>query len=242
MTRITATLLTGVAAIAFTSSAMAADLIVYEPAAPIVYDTPAAGAWDGAYIGVFGGYGSGEVDHTGEFDPGLFDEPGADLDISGWLIGLRAGADFTASPGFVLGVVGDIAWSDQSGEGTFDDLNFGFDEAVVSYELDWQGSLRGRVGFDAGMFLPYLTGGLAFGHMNHTINIDDDGDQSGDSTYIGFTVGGGVEVAVVENVSLNLEYRYTDYGSQTMDMGLGDDDPSFSITSHAVTAGVNFRF
>jgi outer membrane immunogenic protein len=221
------------------SAAYAADLIVEEPEyiAPVV----TGGNWDGFYLGAFVGGEWGVVDHTGVL-PGLFDEPGADLDVSGWLVGLRAGADFTVGSSIVLGVVGDIAWSDVSGEGRFDDLNFGWDYADITYELDWQGSIRARVGVDAGTFLPYLTAGVAFGHLNHTISLEDGPVDEGDASFVGWTAGAGVEVAVADNVSLNLEYRYTDLGEETVDMGLDDLNPSFAVTSHQVTAGVNFRF
>jgi outer membrane immunogenic protein len=42
-------------------------------------------------------------------------------------------------------------------------------------------------------------------------------------------------------VSLDLQYRYTDYGTQSYALG-GLEDSDLSLTSHAVTAGVNFRF
>lgn len=240
MKKLTLSLLTGVAVLGFASTGFAADLIIEEPVAEVgVVDV--GGNWDGAYVGVFGGAGWGHVDHTGVL-PGLFDEPGADLDITGWLLGVRAGADFTVSDGIVLGVVGDLAWSNLSGEELFEDLNFGVDDALVGYELDWQGSLRARLGFDGGAFLPYVTAGLAFGHLNHTISIEGDPEEEGSGTLVGWTAGAGVEFAVVENVTLNLEYRYTDLGEKTIDMGLGANDPSFAVDSHTLTAGVNFRF
>jgi outer membrane immunogenic protein len=238
--KLTTTLLAATAVtLGLGTAVQAADLIIDEAPA---YIAPVAsgGNWDGVYLGAFVGGEWGVVDQTGYF-PGLFPEPGADLDVSGWLVGLRAGADFTVGSGIVIGVVGDIAWSDVSGSGEFDDLNFA-DYADVTYELDWQGSVRGRVGIDAGSFLPYVTAGLAFGHLNHTISIEDGPVQEGDASYVGWTAGAGVEFAVADNISLNLEYRYTDLGEQTVDMGLGDFDPSFAITSHQITAGVNFRF
>ena len=48
-----------IAALAFTtaSAAQAADLLVDTPRAPVVYDGPSSsGAWDGFYLGIFGGY------------------------------------------------------------------------------------------------------------------------------------------------------------------------------------------
>lgn len=249
MKRIALSLLASTAMLGFATSTFAADLIVEAPyVAPGVVDV--SGNWDGAYVGVFGGYVWGDVDHTGVI-PGLFLDTGADLDIAGWQLGVRAGADFTVGSGIVVGVVGDVAWSNVEGSGTFEDgdnanLGIGADVVDVTYDLDWQGSVRGRVGVDAGAFLPYVTAGLAFAHMNHSIGIEGgffDGDyREGDDTYFGWTAGAGVEFAVADNMSLNLEYRYSDFGEATIDMGLGANDPTFALTSHAVTAGINLRF
>jgi opacity protein-like surface antigen len=49
-----------------------------------------------------------------------------------------------------------------------------------------------------------------------------------------------VDFAVADNVSLNLEYRYSDYGSKVY--GTGGTAPTVDLTSHAVRAGVNFHF
>lgn len=211
MKRITIALLTTAVGVGLMSSAYAADLIVSEPAPVGVVDV--GGNWDGPYVGVFGGYGWGSYHEVG--DP--------DLDLSGWLVGVNFGADFTVSDGVVIGVVGDIAWSD------IDLVAGGY-----SYNVDWVGSLRGRLGFDGGAFLPYLTAGLAVAGAT----ADFVGSDS--NTHIGWTVGAGVEFAVTEDLSLDLQYRYSDYGAQSYDVGLGAYDASF--TTHAVTVGLNWRF
>ena len=211
MKRILIALLTTVAGAGLMSSVYAADLIVDEPAPVGVVDV--SGNWDGVYVGVFAGYGWGSYQEIG--DP--------DLDLSGWLVGVNLGADFTVSDGIVLGVVGDIAWSD-----------VGLVDGIYSYNVDWVGSLRGRLGFDGGAFLPYLTAGLAVAGASAEAIFSDS------QTHIGWTVGAGVEFAVSEDLSLDLLYRYSDYGSQTYNVGFGDYDASF--TTHAVTVGLNWRF
>lgn len=222
MNRIALTLLAGVAALGVASSAHAADLIVdYAPVAPGV--VASSGGWDGAYIGVFAGYGWGTItDEEGLI--GLDEE----FDTEGWKVGLTAGADFTVSEAIVAGIVADIAWADISGETAAGDYTF---------NTNWAGSIRGRLGFDGGAFLPYVTAGLAF--ANNTVTetatpLDDT------QTHIGWTAGAGVEFAVADNVSLDLQYRYSDYGTKTYTLNMGETD--FSLTSHAVTAGINFRF
>jgi outer membrane immunogenic protein len=220
MNRITLALLAGVAALGFASSTFAADLIVDTPAAP--YVAPAAsGNWDGAYVGAFAGYGWGTLSDPDDVIG--FDDQ--EIDVNGWQVGVTAGANFTISEAIVAGIVGDIAWNNASGE--FADEDF-------TYDVNWSGSLRGRLGFDGGAFLPYVTAGLAF--ANATADWDGDADSQ---THIGWTAGVGVEFAVADNVSLDLQYRYSDYGTKTYDIDGGTD---FSLTSNAVTAGINFRF
>jgi len=205
MNRFVIALLSGVAGLALVSGAQAADLIIDEPAAGVV--EVAGGNWDGLFVGAFvGGLG------------GTFETDGApvDWDVSGWLAGVNLGANFTVADGIVLGVVGDIAWTNAENQ----------DNAPFS--VDWTGSLRGRLGFDGGAFLPYLTAGLAVAG----------GDINGTSeTHVGWTAGAGVEFAVAENISVDLLYRYSDYGNVEYFPGA-----EYGLTAHAVTVGLNFKF
>jgi outer membrane immunogenic protein len=202
MNRIALTLLAGVAALGFASSTFAADLIVEAPEAPMV---AASGSWDGPFIGGFIGYASGE--ETDDFSGDS---------ISGWLLGVDAGVNFTLTEGIVAGVVGDIAWTNMEDE---------FSEVFI----DWSGSIRGRVGFDGGAFMPYLTAGLAFGS-----GYAAPPDVS--NTHFGWTAGAGVEFAATEDLSVNLEYRYTDLGPENY------SGPDIGFAYHQVTAGLHWNF
>jgi outer membrane immunogenic protein len=223
MKHLTSLLFAGVAGVALVSSGYAADLIVDEPAAmPGVVES---GSWDGAYVGVFAGYGAGTVDDIDE--EGYFYTDDYTQDIDGWLLGVTAGANFYLTDGIVAGIVGDIAWSDISG----------ISDWPVETTVDWLGSVRGKLGFDAGAFMPYLTAGLAFAHMN----VDDQYyDYQDDATHIGWTAGAGVAVAVSDNLSLDLLYRYSDYGSQDYDIYYSDS--SLGLTTHTVQLGLNWKF
>ncbi|CAN7619166.1 porin family protein [Devosia sp. LjRoot16] len=222
MNRFAIALLAGVAGVSVMSSAFAADLIIDEPA-PAVGIVSTTGNWDGVFIGAFAGAGWGTVtDEENYFLNGV----DAETDLTGWQLGVNAGANFTVSEAIVAGIVGDIAWTDLNGDV----------DADSSYNVDWAGSIRGRLGFDGGAFLPYVTAGVAFANATVT-----DGALEDTQTHIGWTVGAGVEFAVADNVSLDLQYRYTDYGSKDYELGAAPTE-SFGLTSHAVTAGVNFRF
>ena len=132
--------------------------------------------------------------------------------------------------GLYLGAFAGYGW------GTVTDETGYFAPVDTEYDVDWTGSIRGRLGFDGGAFLPYVTAGVAFANATATdVALVED-----TQTHIGWTVGAGVEFAVADNVSLDLQYRYTDFGSKDYD--LGGSTETFGLTSHAVTAGVNFRF
>jgi outer membrane immunogenic protein len=222
MNRFAIALLAGVASVSLVSAATAADLIIHEPAPMVPVSYNAGGNWDGIFVGAFAGYGWGTL--SDDEDYWVTD---GEYDMDGWQVGIAAGANFTVSEAIVAGIVADIAWADIGGEQDAGDL---------TYNTNWLGSVRGRLGFDGGAFMPYVTAGLAF--ANNTID-DTLNDYTDSQTHIGWTVGAGVEVAVADNVSLDLLYRYSDYGSKTYDLSSNYD---FGLTSHAVTAGINFKF
>jgi outer membrane immunogenic protein len=224
MTRLAVALLAGVAAIGAVSVAHAADLIV--DADPVYVAPAASGNWDGPYIGGFLGYGSGTVtDDSNEIlNP--------DMGIDGWLLGVNVGANFTLTDGVVAGVVGDLAWSNITGEDPWD----GYDG--TQFSIDWAGSVRGRIGFDGGSFLPYLTAGLAVAGVTES---NHGGAGENNNIHTGWTAGAGVEFAVTEDVSVDLLYRYTDYG-ETDYVTDGHGTLPLSLTTHSVQVGLNWSF
>lgn len=233
MTRLGSTLLAGIVALGFASATQAADLIVdYAPVEPGVIAV-SGGDWDGAYVGVFGGYGSGTADHVPTGGP-CFAIDGCDVDMSGWLVGVTAGANFTVSSGFILGIAGDIAWSNVSGT-----EDFGGIVGEISNGVDWEGSLRGVAGFDGGSFMPYVTAGFAVAHAWHESDL---GDGEGDATHMGWTAGVGVAIAVADNMTLDLQYRHSWYDEQEYDMDFAPNNPVFGLSTDRITAGLNFNF
>jgi outer membrane immunogenic protein len=219
-------LLAGTALVGFASASYAADLIIEEPAAEVgIVDV--SGSWDGAFIGAFVGGGWADADH-------LANPPNNDLELAGWLVGIDAGFNFTVGSGLVLGVVGDIAWADITGD---DGGAFAFD---TTHTIDWQGSLRGRVGFDGGAFMPYLTAGVAFAHGERTTSLGS--PNSAEATHWGWTVGAGVEFAVSEELSVDLLYRYSDLSEELYDWSGPGTNPTIGLTSHTIQAGLHWNF
>ena len=231
MKKITSALIAAVAAIGLSSSALAADLIIDEPIDEGFVDV--SGTWDGPYIGIFGGWGWGEADHTNG-DVGPCAPDGCDVLLGGGLLGLVAGVNFTVTDGIVAGIAGDVAWTNISGT-----EDFGIPIGDSSHNVNFEGSVRGVLGFDGGMFMPYLTAGLAVANASH---FSDFAGNTATATHIGGTVGVGVAVAVAENISLDFQYRHTWYDEQEYDHGNAPFNPVFALQTDRVTAGINLSF
>lgn len=172
----------------------------------------------------------------------------------------------------VLGVEADINYADFSDEQSqsFNDLDLPIlsdgpinAETDLSFDANWFGTLRGRIGFAADNFLIYGTGGLAYGHMEAEarVNVGDDSESaqytaSTDANNWGWTAGAGVEYGI-DNWSLGVEYLYVDLGTAEWDAdvkgnvsdedvqdfladieGEGEVDYKFSV----VRATVKYRF
>lgn len=230
MKKVSTMLLAGAAALGLTSASYAADLVIEEPPVEVIPYS----IWDGGYIGVFGGFGWGGLDHNPD-EEGLCWPDGCDLDLSGWLLGVNAGWNFAlnGSGGIVLGVAGDIAWVDLSADDSFDE--FGDWESNVNFE----GSLRGVLGWDGGLWMPYLTAGISFIDATHWSEF---ADVEVDVSAVGGTAGVGVAYAVAENLAVDLQYRASWYDEEEIDIGWDDDNPDFGLVTSRFTIGLNWSF
>lgn len=208
-----------------TFSAQAADLIIDEPAVvPGVVDV---GNWEGAYIGVFGGYAWGDLSYVSP------DVPDGSADYS-------AEAD-----GFVAGVQAGYNWQ-------FDQLVFGLqtDFAYVAGETDegdrltWLGTTTGRVGVALDDLLIYGKAGLAYGMSEASFTWGPDTTE-GDEWHVGWTAGAGLEYAISEGVSVFAEYNYVDLGDANYFANVGPIGPAgvdVDYNAHVIKAGLNLSF
>jgi outer membrane immunogenic protein len=161
----------------------------------------------------------------------------------GFIGGGQGGYNYQLANSWVAGIETDIQGvAGSSGNATVTSVlanpNFPgtpiFQTATVSRQVDWLGTLRGRLGFLATpTFLVYGTGGLAFGGVSATTNITQAtavtqsipifGLLVGPSSYfsvgslsdvrVGWTAGGGVEWMFLPNWSLKVEYLYYNLGN-----------------------------
>jgi outer membrane immunogenic protein len=233
-------LMASVAALAFgIGGASAADLGAPAPA-PLAVPF----SWTGFYVGGNVGYGWG----TATDDPS-FSQPfgiiaasfgATDTDkLNGVIGGAQTGYNWQVN-NFVLGLETDIQASGQNGTDTFDGLivnPFGNNAATGTdtSKLDWFGTTRARLGLAVDRWLVYGTGGVAYGEVNYSGNIQPANpsgfplgtvqnapivwDQS--NTKVGWAAGAGVENAITGNWSWKLEYLYMDLGSTTANLSGG---------------------
>lgn len=193
--------------------ANAADLPAYEPAPAVVAPVPSF-SWSGPYVGAQVGHGWTRA---------------SDMKQNGWMLGAYAGynVQFDNSP-IVVGLETDFNWADQDGRKT----ERGGRTRVNS---DWNGATRARIGYAFDHVLVYGAGGVAYADRELRRPRGKD-----DKTAIGWTVGGGVDVAVTDNVVARAEYRYTDYGKDTFD--LPGPNVRGSATEHRVMGGLAVKF
>ena len=126
----------------------------------------------------------------------------------------------------VLGIEGDAGWSSIRGStpciGT-----------TCETRNNWLSTVRGRLGLAVDRFMPYVTGGAAFGDIKTSVA----GIGDARTTKAGWTAGGGVEAAISGPLTAKLEYLYVDLGRGGSVLG---SDSKFQ--SHIVRAGLNYRF
>ena len=204
-----------------TAPAIAADLPdPYEPIAPEVYG-PTAFNWTGAYLGAQAGYSWGNT--SGRYRPGR-----AGIDTHGFAGGLYGGYNYQITPNFVLGAEADISWADLPGGRTVGAFRY-------KTRTDWNGSLRARAGATFDRVLVYGTGGIAFSSTK--LEQQTVGSQSKQN--VGWTVGGGIEGAITENIVARGEYLYQSFGSQSYGkLNVRDVE----VDSNVVRAGVAYKF
>jgi outer membrane immunogenic protein len=241
------------------SPAFGADLPAAK-AAPGYPPPPPAISWTGFYLGANAGLSAGTFNNTDRIGTyGMGDQSTAAS--KGFSGGGQFGYNYQL-PGsnVVLGVEADFQGSTL--QGTYDNFQAGGAAWQDGSKVDWWGTARGRIGYAFGNFLPYATGGLAYGHVGTSGNCTasawplsscDQSQGSVSGTQIGWTAGAGVEYAITRNLTFKAEYLYTDLGTVDfpnyyLDATYGGplyspgNDMRTSTTFSTVRVGLNYKF
>lgn len=175
-------------------AASAADLPSRKgPVAAPIY-VPPAFTWTGFYIGGNAGYGWGNVNTNGFTVTNTGD-------LDGFVGGGQVGYNYQMGQ-FVVGAEADIQGADLNTGNTFGGLRI---------KTEYFGTVRARVGVAFDRFMPYVTGGWAYGNVKTTLPgfVASDNSHTG-----GWTLGGGLEYAVTNNLIAGVEYLYVDLGEK----------------------------
>ncbi|HEY4982924.1 MAG TPA: outer membrane protein [Pseudolabrys sp.] len=186
----------------------------------------AAYNWTGMYVGVNGGGGFGHSTWSGATGT-------SGVNTTGGVVGGTVGYNYQMNQA-VFGLEGDIDWSNIHGSTTTAPCT------TMSCETrnSWLGTARGRIGYAFDRFMPFVTGGAAFGDIkNSPAGFAGDRD-----TKLGWTLGGGLEAAIAGPWTAKVEYLYVDLGKTNCPVGSCAVSTDVNFHTNLVRAGLNYRF
>lgn len=237
---------------ALVAAALAA-LMMAAPAQAGETSPPAqAHNWGGLYIGGTAGYLWGSSQHCdGGTGPSSC---GNTFSVNGFTGGGTLGYNWQIDD-FVLGTEADLSGANAKGgtttNGTY---SCGGSGPICRSELDWYGTVRGRLGY-AGWddhlpsvggnsnWLPYVTGGLAYGRIYASAGAPIVTSNGG--VRFGWTAGAGIEYAPVKHWSVRIEYLYTALGKLFYDTAHACGLKSCTATDNSynnVRLGADYHF
>ena len=142
---------------------------------------------------------------------------------------------------FVFGLEGDYAWANIDGRSATCGTGM-LSPHPCGTELQSFGTVRGRVGYVAGptgLWLPYLTGGLAVGQIHAWDALTPAG---GSAFRTGWAAGGGVEARLGPHWTIKAEYLYMDLGAARLFDVVPGVPETVSFRTNLVRAGLNYHF
>lgn len=202
-------------------AASAADLSYPSPptVSPI-YSPVSAYQWTGFYLGVNGGFGSGNAISSTPYDGS----------IGGIFGGAQIGYNYQLPSNLVIGVEADVQASGLDG-------TISASSPRITQSLGWFGTVRGRLGYAFDNVMPYVTGGVAFGGATRTSSVSSSSESKG---VTGYAIGAGVEMGLANNWSVKGEYQYVNFGAVTYNNIPAN--PSVKLDAHTFRIGLNKRF
>jgi outer membrane autotransporter protein len=105
-------------------------------------------------------------------------------------------------------------------------VNYAQTAGPSTYSVNWDGSLRARLGVDMGQWMPYAEVGVAFANVT-------DNNVPVTEVRTGWTAGVGIEFMLADQLSTNVEYRYADYGTGSS---------GNRLTDNSIRVGLNYHF
>lgn len=204
--------------------------------------------WTGVYAGGHLGAGYGRSYWA---DPYPAPPSGDRTKLGGALGGTQVGVNYQIG-NVVLGAEAAGSFSRLEGSDTCFGGFVPSTQAALQCENRTEGlaTLTGRIGYAHARTLVYIKGGGAMARERYVLNSRAAGTDlisTQHATNFGWTLGAGLEHALTANWSVNVEYKYLDFGTRT----IGFEVPAaYSAVANEpikserqmVTMGVNYRF
>jgi outer membrane immunogenic protein len=177
----------------------------------------------------------------------------ASASAGSWLAGAQAGYNWQQGV-WVYGVATDLSATHLRSDASTMLPGPPAIPADATADIDWYGTVRGRLGWSSGPVLLYGTGGLAYGNINLSSSLSAAPvslNAQSSSVRTGWVAGGGIEYMWRPNLIVSLDYQYVDLGTvgvaaSTGVFGGGTAASSLSASTHgqfqAVTLGLSWLF
>jgi outer membrane immunogenic protein len=230
-------------------------------------------SWTGFYAGVNVGYSVGNDRASATLAapaiPSTLTSP-ADVAIvpMGVFGGGQVGYNWQGGPHWLFGVEADFQGSQQkdtdcllnceNNPGNGVNVGASLSTLTAQHQIDYFGTMRGRVGYVNNNTLFYVTGGGAYGRVEQTLaatqSVLGTGTFSSATTAqnnFGYAVGGGIEAALGGNWTGKIEYLYMSLGSisTTVAGGLPPApitpftlSATSTVRDNIIRVGLNYRF
>jgi outer membrane immunogenic protein len=188
--------------------------------------------WTGLYAGadIGGGFGTSRKDITST------GRSSGDFGVDGAIGGATLGYNLQRGP-LVMGLESDISGSSVTGSHGCATPGF-----TCETSNTWLATLRPRLGFAFGHFMPYATGGLAVGDVA-THGQSNSGTVTSDqtTTKLGWDAGAGVEAAIAKQWSVKAEYLYVNLANLEGN-NIAGAPTSTMFNENVFRVGLNYKF
>jgi high affinity Mn2+ porin len=217
----------GLSLIALDGRADAADMPVKAPHIQSIFD------WTGLYIGAHAGFSRGSssavlIDPAAAATGNVFD---------GMIGGVQAGYNYQLRSGVLLGVEAAISFPNYlPSSHVVSSITTAHSD--IEEQWDYVATARGRVGYVAGPWLTYATGGLAWTGERFLNSPAIGNNEKTLNTRLGWAAGGGVEYGFAPHWSVRLEYLYSQFGRASITFPSGTQYTS-TMDFQSLRVGLN---
>jgi outer membrane immunogenic protein len=202
--------------------------------------------WSGIYLGGQLGWMQSDINGAFEFAPVATFNPSNSAGVWGGQIGIQF-----QSGSIVVGVEGDFLGL-MNNDFASDVCHPAISCVAGSTQhsrLDEIWTIGPRIGWAAGSWMPYATGGYASANVDNEFRTAAGaGIESTSNRHDGWYIGGGVDFAVSRNLVFGIEYRHYEFDTNSTvpvtpgGVAVPFDRWSLDATADSVTARLSYKF